>query len=236
MKKILIALAFLTANLCAQAQEQIVLDANAVLRDVDPGFSIIKLSGAIRLVLSQSEDVVLAVSAADGNVSDIQTVVTGKVLNISGASRSWKKQDKRLTVYLSFKDLDKIDASGASDVAFAGPASLRDLTIHLSGASKLKGSLNAQTLHVVLSGASEVHLQGVANNFNVECGGASDAKCYELLAMKCNADASGASDLTLNVQQELNATASGASHIFYKGEVNAPNLKISGVSKIEKRL
>ena len=65
MKKIFLFLFFLiTANI-SRAQNEIVVDPNASLRTLSGNFSTIKISGGIDLYLSQSDDVAIAVSAAE---------------------------------------------------------------------------------------------------------------------------------------------------------------------------
>lgn len=236
MKKIIITLVCLAFGAVAFAQEQIVVDGNAVLRKVNPDFKRIKVSGAIRLILSQASEMSLAVSAENEKaIEGIKTEVANNTLNIYWDGEFWSKRNNKLTVYLSFKDLEFVEGSGAANILFSGQTNLHSLQVHLSGASRMRANVNTQTLNLKLSGASEAKMQGVASRFDVECDGASDVKCYDLVTQQCNANASGASDMELNVQQEFNAVASGASHIYYKGNASSPSLKSSGVSKIEKR-
>ena len=83
-----------------------------------------------------------------------------------------------------------------------------------------------------LSGASKANLQGSINHLNIECSGASDVNGYDLIADNAEVKASGASDIMLSVVNELNAEASGASHIYYKGKPTVMHVTASGVSKI----
>ncbi len=237
MKKIIVAFVyFLFSMPLLQAQDQVVVDANATLRTLTEPFHRIRLSGNIKLVLSQSEEVSLAVSASQEKyITNIKTVVDNGTLRIYWDGENWNGNKSRsLTVYLSFKEISEIEASGASSVTAAGTINLQKLSVDLSGASSMKVNLNAQLLTLELSGASSSTLQGVARILNVECSGASDVNLYGLIAETCNATASGASDMELNATRELNAIASGASHIYYKGEA-ITSIKSSGVSKIYKR-
>ncbi len=236
MKK-LIAICFAAlVQLSSQAQERVVVDANVATRMLQGDFDKVKVSGNINLVLSQSDAVSLAVSASEAKyTADISTVVEDRTLRIfwSGGN-NWTK-NRQLKVYLAFKQLSALAVSGASTVVVVGSITQDDLKMDLSGASTMKGTLDLKIFSISLSGASEARLDGNVLQLTINSSGASDIDAYKLEAETCSASASGASDLKLNVSQELNAVASGASHIYYKGDAQKVNIKNSGVSKIESR-
>jgi Putative auto-transporter adhesin, head GIN domain len=235
-KSVILCVVYFLCLACGRTEAQVVVDAHAQVRTLNGDFNKIKVSGSIKVVLSQSDNVALAVSASqDKYIGDIKTVLENNTLRIYSSGESWGGgKSRELTVYLSFKDLTEIQVSGASKVLAPGEMHLEKLRIELSGASEIKADLSIQNLTVQLSGASEARLEGKAKMLDVECSGASDINFYSLQSETCNAVASGASDMEINVTKELNAVASGASHIYYKGEA-AANVKNSGVSKISKR-
>lgn len=234
MKNFFIGLAFLFFQLSGSAQDQLVMDENASVRELNESFNKIAVSQNIKLIISQGNDIALAVSASQEKYKeDIKTVVKNGTLNIYSAGDSrWSNKSRNLTVYLSFKEIESIEASGASDVIVLGVLNLKKINIGLSGASKLKASFNVEVLMMDLSGASKTNMQGNVMQLNIECSGASDVSAYKLEAEKANVNASGASDIMITVTKELNAEASGASHIYYKGTATVTNVRAGGVSKI----
>lgn len=233
------AIVLLIAALMAfhsQAQKQMVIDPNAELRRIDKSFTAIKISDAIDLYLSQSESESLAVSAATREMMDgIKTFVDGDVLNISFDGSKGKMKNKKLVVYLSFVNLTTIEATGASDISIAGTFKGKSLELKLSGASDFKGNVILNDLNIHSSGASDVRLSGKAVNLRIESSGASDIKAYDLEVEHCTAHASGASDINVTVNSEVNAVASGASNISYKGKAQLKESQSTGASKIVKR-
>ncbi len=237
MMKRLIAICFAALmQLASQAQEKVVVDANVTPRTLQGQFDNVKVSGNINLVLSQSNAVSLAVSASEEKYTgDISTIVENGTLRIFwSGSNSWTK-NRKLTVYLGFNQISAIAATGASNVIVVGAIRQDELKIDLSGASNMVATLDLLSFTISLSGASEAKLDGNVRQLTVNSSGASDVNAYGLEAEICSASASGASDLKLKVYQELNAVASGASHIYYKGDAPKVNIKNSGVSKIESR-
>lgn len=236
MKKIIIISLFTCISLYTAAQDQLLVDPNATARALKGKFNKIIVSGNIKVFLNQSMEVALAVSASrEKYIEGLKTVIENNALKIywDGAN-NWNYKDRQLTAYLSFKELSEIECSGASEIKILGNMHSDKLKIALSGASKFKANVNIHLFTLHLSGASEARLQGKTSFLSIDCSGASDVDAYKLLADTCNASASGASDIHVNVEKELNAHASGASHIYYKGGAVVANVEKSGVSKVSR--
>ena len=236
MKKIFLVLIVAFFASTSRAQNDIVVDPNASERILSGSFNAIKISGGIDLYLSQSAGTAIAVSAATENLKEgIKTVIENGTLKIFyEGDKSWKKRDRKLRVYVSFINLQKIGASGACDIIVAGSLTLAALEIQMSGACDFTGNVKVNDLKLNLSGASDVKISGTANTVDIESSGASDVKGYDLVADVCNANASGASDINITVNKELTASASGASDIKYKGNSVIKTMHSSGASSIAK--
>ena len=234
MKK-LMAILMLSFSLASVSAQQI-NDPNAEVRKVS-GFHAIKVSNAIDLYLSQSNDEAVAVSAVkDEYRNHIKTTVENGVLKIwYDEQGGWRSGNRKLKAYVSFKTLDNLEASGASDVVVAGTIKGNDLVIHMGGASDFKGKLDVNSLDLRLNGASDAEISGKVVNLKVDANGASDLKGYDLEADNCTAEASGASDIKITVNKELSARASGASGVYYRGAGVIRDIKTSGASSVSKK-
>ena len=234
MKKLFVIMVFSFSLASLNAQQ--INDPNAEVRKVS-GFHAIKVSNAIDLYLSQSSDEAVAVSAVKDEYRDrIKTSVENGVLKIwYDESGGWRSGNRKLKAYVSFKTLDNLDASGASDVVVAGTIKGNDLVIHMGGASDFKGKLEVNSLDLRLNGASDADITGRVVNLKVDANGASDLKGYDLETDNCTAEASGASDIKITVNKELSAKASGASGVYYKGSGVIRDIKTSGASSISKK-
>ena len=237
MKKILLSLLLTSAAFITKAQQTLVVDPNATARTISGSFSAIKVSGGIDLYLSQSAEEAVAVSASEDRLKDgIKTIVDGNTLRIYyEGDKTVSFKNRKLKVYVSFKNLDKLNASGACDVVVSGSIAVPSLDMQLSGACDFKGMVKVNSLKLDLSGASDVSISGTATTVDIESSGASDVKAYELVTDVCNAKASGASDVNITVNKELNANASGASDISFKGEGLIKDLHTSGASSVSRK-
>jgi len=233
MRKVFILLlAVIPSLLNAQ---KVITDPNAEVRNIG-SFHAIKVSDAIDIYLSQADNEALAVSAIKPEFRDrIKATVENGVLILTYESknRDWRTS-KKLKAYISFKTIDKITASGASDVYVDGVLRGAQLTLDLSGASDLKGKVEVSTLAATMSGASDVTITGSAGSLSIHSSGASDFKGYEFVAEKVSIDASGASDVKITVNKELSANVSGASDVTYKGSGVIRDIKTSGASSVKR--
>lgn len=236
MKKILLPLLFISALFSTAFAQKTINDPNAEVREAK-NFHAIELSSAFDVYLSQGAEESVAVSASDAKSRDfIKVEVKGGVLVIRYDNKGkWNTGNKKLKAYISFKNIDKLDVSGACDVYVVEGWKADNLKIDLSGASNLKGKLDAQKLMVDQSGASDMTLTGTVGQLNIEASGASDFKGFDLAVDYCNAKASGASDIKITVNKELSAEASGASDVRYKGAGLMRDVKTSGASSISRR-
>jgi len=237
MKKILLIISLLFFALQIKAQDQLIIDPNAEIRSIYGSFNSIRVSGGIDLYLSQSGTEAIAVSAAEEKYkAGIKTIVENNTLRIFfDGDRGLSMKNKQLKAYVSFKTLELLDASGASDVLVAGNITTSHLNMRFSGASDFKGSVSLSSLELDLSGASDVNITGSASSLTIRSSGASDVDAYELVTDFCDASASGASDINITVHKELTVKASGGSEISYRGDAIIKNIQKSGASSVSKK-
>jgi Putative auto-transporter adhesin, head GIN domain len=237
MKKLFSVLFFAIIASAVSAQK-IINDANAERRSVS-GYHAIEVSGGIDLYLSQGDESV-AVSASETKFRDhIKTEVKDGVLKIyyernnnSNIHVEWG--NRKLKAYVSFKNLDKLEGSGGSDILVDGAIKVSTLALDVSGGSDFEGRVEATDLKVDASGGSDVKISGTVSKLNIDASGGSDFKGYELATDICNLDASGGSDIYITVNKELSAEASGGSDVYYKGNGTVREMRSSGSSSIKK--
>ncbi|MDE3124432.1 MAG: DUF2807 domain-containing protein [Bacteroidota bacterium] len=239
MKKIICIINLLCMVAFVQAQEvkNLVYDANAEVRKVG-SFSGLDVSGAITVYVSQGNTSGVAISANGGDKAKIVTEVKNGVLHIyteSGFWNKWNWSDKKIKAYVTVTNLQKIVLSGACQLNIIDPLKQNNLKLTATGASVVKGSFDVNELSIDLSGASNATLKGKVNSLKIQVSGASVLKGYELNADHCDASASGASTIRINVEKSFSKLeASGASSIRYKGNPVIQNIESSGASSIKK--
>jgi hypothetical protein len=226
MFKRLITLILLLINLMGFGQEKVIYDPNVVKRPVG-SFHAIIVSDGIDLYLSQGGEEVLAVSANEAGLRDkIKTVVENGELKIY-LDQGWNWKFKKLTAYVSVKELTKLKASGGSDIVVKDSLKCDKLNIILSGGSDFSGRVTANYLTMEQSGGSDASMKGNVVNAKIVASGGSDFRGYDLIAENAILQTSGGSDASITVVKEMAAMASGGSDVKYKGN---PVLKYKSAS------
>jgi hypothetical protein len=201
----------------------------------------IEVGGGIDLYLSQGDEAV-AVSASETKFRDkIITEVVNGVLKIRyeyekgmGLRITLSETKKKLKAYVSYKELDKLHASGGSDVVMEGTLKAAKLDLELSGGSDFNGKVDVTDLKAGASGGSDLHISGSAKTIDIDVSGGSDFKGFDLVVENCTIDASGGSDVSITANKELNVDASGGSDVHYKGTAVITKVKSSGGGSVKR--
>lgn len=239
MKRLILLNAIIAIALISTAQNgKTINDANAQTRNLK-GFHGVRIGGGIDLYLSQGTEAV-AVSASKPEYRDkIKTVVENGILKIylenTGSHLIWGFSNPKLKAYVSITTIDKLQASGGSDVFIDKTIKSDKLDMNLSGGSDLRGQVDIMELSIDQSGGSDVDISGSVKNLSVDASGGSDFKGYDLVTENCRIEASGGSDAEITVNKELTVDASGGSDVYYKGTGVIRDLKSSGSSTVKKR-
>lgn len=229
----------LGSQVVAQPKPVVINDANAAPREVG-SFRSIEVSDAIDVYLVQADEEGLAVSASEEKYRDqIITRVDNGVLRISYGTKkvniNFNSDRKKLRVYVSFKNLERITANGSSDIRVKQVLKAERLNVQLSGASDFIGQVDVNELNFNQSGSSDAVVTGRAGSLAVGVSGSSDFVGLDLVVDKCIAHASGSSDVSITVEKELMIHASGSSDIVYKGAAVITKMNTSGSSSVSKK-
>lgn len=216
MKKILLLLSFVVSGLAVMAQKTV--NEPHVEKRAVKSFHAVDVSSGIKLILTQGDKEELAVAAGDPSYLEyIETTVKDGVLKIT-RNQDWQfwKQWKnwKVTVYLSFKDLDKINAS--------------------SGALVTGTNLDFDKLTVRMSSGALAELSGKTTDLNVDASSGALFKGYDFSSNICEAESSSGGSVQVKVAKELNARASSGGSIRYKGEGNIRDIKVGSGGTVKR--
>jgi hypothetical protein len=237
MRKLIFAIPFLLSAVLLSAQNTVINDAHAEPRTVS-SFNAIEVSSGIRLVIKQGTENAVAVSASTPEIrSRLKTEVENGKLKIYFDSYGWHNNTtkKELKAYVSFKDLEELEAHSGAQVNTDGNINVGDMDITLSSGANFEGTVTATELDIEQSSGSGMTIKGKVNNLEVKSSSGSDFNGYELISEKCKADASSGSDIEIMVTKELDAQASSGGGINYKGTGVITNVSNSSGGRVKKQ-
>lgn len=201
-------------------------------RKVTEDFTRLEISGGFKVILKQDSSGKISVTADDNILKYIKTKNDGGTLKIFTHKSICNGGD--MTVTIGVKQLERIRASGATEISADGKLVCRDMEFHLSGASKVNLDLNAANVIVEGSGDTELQLSGQASSTHVDMSGVAQIHAYNFVVSDYDISTSGASHCELNVLHSLHVSSSGASEIKYKGNPTDVSNDKSGASSLEK--
>jgi hypothetical protein len=131
--------------------------------------------------------------------------------------------------------LARVALSGASSAYLSGFESRDSLHVDLSGSSDVYGDIIAGNANFDLSGASEIELYGSCASLDIDASGSSVVDLTDFYAENVDVFASGASDVKVWTDGRLNVDASGDSDVYYEGDADLGSINTSGTSSVRER-
>lgn len=204
-------------------------------------FDRLDISGAVRLILTQSADSSVSVVAV-GNEKSIEEykiqVVDGVLIaKLHSPNSQIKRETPRVTLRVSVPELKDIDMSGLCLFEQEGTfVQQRDLSLSLSGAGNFTlQDLQASSVRMHLSGAADMKqgkltCQGLCL---IKVSGAADINA-NVNAPQVECEISGAGDMKMNVDcEDLTVGVSGAGDVTLSGECKKFALNSSKACKVD---
>jgi len=153
---------------------------------------------------------------------------------------------------ITMPELESVQLSGASSMVAAGFESEKKFSCDLSGSSsldidivagdsflELSGAsdatlvLESKKVRIDLAGSCDVEFYGFGSDLIAELSGASSADLKDFEIKNADIELSGSSNIHVNMDGTLNIDASGASNMYYTGNVIMGKIDLSGASSIE---
>lgn len=204
------------------------------------GFSAINISSGWDAVLTQGQNFSVTIEANQESIDNLRMEVKNETLYVSSDrkfrfSDIFKSRSSNIRkVHITLPELQKINASGGSDILPQTKFSTENMKIVMSGGSDLKSLLlNCQSLDCKMSGGSDATIHLIkGENVKIKSSGGSDVSLSGLSATLVDLQTSGGSDVKLEgATANLQVNASGGSDVAaFKLKVENCTATLSGGS------
>ncbi len=198
-------------------------------------FDEVEAEGAVDVRISQGEFKPVQVKVDENLQEYIEVFTEGSRLVVRTKSGFNIDPTQDLVVYVTAPVYKRIDVSGACNITSENRINNPEaIDIELTGAGTIKMELNAPRTRLDISGAGDATLVGETRDFELGISGAGKAKCFDFKTETTTLDLSGAGDADVFASVKLDATASGAGSVSYKGNPKDVVSHASGASSIRK--
>lgn len=164
------------------------------------------------------------------NIDDLIVKREGTTLVIRYSNDHERRHDTFIRI--TMPSLDAVNFSGGSESRVSGFYDAEDFDVFLSGGSVCQLDVDATSLNTVLSGASYLNVRGSGDVVDADISGASAFKAFNFPVSDATVHLSGASDAQITATDHLVVTATGASHLLYRGDALLTS-EISGASSVQ---
>ena len=192
-------------------------------------FDKIKVSSGIDLFVRMGETEEVKV-VADGDIIDqvITEVKDGTLKIYMKQNNNWNWGiTKSRKVYVSVKELERLEASSGSDVNSENTLTGESLKVSASSGSDITLEIHYKNFTLDTSSGSDARISGKTKNFEAESSSGSDIKAQDLESVICKVSVSSGSDATVNVSDELYANASSGADVRYYGNPQVKDINES---------
>lgn len=238
MKKLYLSLLLLIGFTSFIGAQQTINDPNAVKVDV-ASFHGIEVATGIELFLNAGNVEEVAVSASRTEYRDrIVAKVENGILKIYYDSKlksiNKKKESKQLKAYVSYKQLDELQANTGALVKFQGVLKTVALDLRVNTGAQVTGEVDIKSLVVKQNTGSQVSLSGKAEQLKVDGDTGSKFKGEEMTTQSCDITVSTGANVTIDAEKEIMVKASTGGIVKYKGNAAVRTIKTSTGGAVKK--
>ena len=214
MKKILLLIVLLSlAQGCHRTHDEI--PGSGKLRKESRtigNFTSISTEGAFEIEVVCQKPASLEIEGDDNILPLVSTEVSNNVLHIKNIRGYSVLQP--IVVRISVQDLQGVTSSGAGTISVSG--------------------LKNERFEIDANGAPTIKASGETKALTIDANGAGKIDTHRLRATIVEVDSKGVSTVEVYAAEQLDATVSGPSHVFYRGNA-VVNRTIHGPGSVEKK-
>ncbi|MET1259861.1 MAG: DUF2807 domain-containing protein [Flavobacteriaceae bacterium] len=195
-------------------------------REISGDFTAIYASEGLDVFVIQDDEFKILVEADENIIDLIGTDIRDgrlKIHAIENIGRATKK------VYVSLPEVTSLETSSGADLIAQNVIEADKLELEASSGSDLQAEVVANEVIAQTSSGADIKVSGKTDLLYADASSGSDIRARNLVAKRCNADASSGADISVNVSESLVADASSGADISYTGEASVQKKKsVSG--------
>lgn len=203
-------------------------ETNVRTYNIQP-FTKIYLEGAFKVVLEQGSQSGLKIKTEEDNFRYIDVQSSIETLSLKITKKHFDFDE--LILYVTFKDLEKLEIQGGVNLETKGYVDLKDFSLRVEGGATVEMNMKANRVDLVGEGGVKFEFDGVSDELVARISGAGYMDAIDLKVRKCDIRIEGVGAGSVYATESLNATISGVGKIRYKGDPKVFK-KIEGVGVV----
>jgi hypothetical protein len=198
---------------------------NVVTKDVTiQPFDQLEASGVFNVVLTQGNKESLKIEAEDNLQPLFEIKNEGSKLIVDMKKDSHFNSKKKMTVYITFKNLKGMDLKMVGNVSSEGNLNFGDLSLANKSVGSVDLALNAQKLDIKNKSVGNLRLSGKAENAIIRSNSVGAIKASDLLVQTMDIDNDGVGAAEVNAVKELKVKDSFLGKVKNAGSATAKRI------------
>jgi len=197
-------------------------------------FSTLELAGVLNVYIEQGDKESVTVET-DENLHEFVIIKNrGNTLIVDTHKRISIKRKKKMNVYVTVRDIDRLKISGVGNVETTETLRLKDLDLRIKSVGNVMLDLDADNLDARLSSVGNVSLSGKIGKADIDNTGVGRLAAYDLHNEVLKLKAAGVGKTEVYASKEIAIKSTGVGNVYYKGDAVITDLNIRGVGKVKK--
>ncbi|WP_316794264.1 head GIN domain-containing protein [Pedobacter frigoris] len=223
------------------ADQSININTSHVVKDERNvrNFNGIVAGGPIDIIVKIGDKEGLTFEGDEEAITTLISEVKGNILIIrpQNSWKSWAKkyENKKITAYVTAKQITSLAMSGNGTITVSGTAIASEFAVTLSGSGSIKANVDADKITGVISGSGSVVLNGKADDASVTLSGSGSFGSKTLAVNNLSARVSGSGNINVNTDGNIKAVISGSGHVYYSGNPEINETVLLGSGRVSKR-
>ena len=187
-------------------------------------FDQLEASGVFNVVLTQGAKESVKIEAEDNLQPLFEVKNDGSKLMVDMKKDSHFNSKKKMTVYITFKNIKSMDLKMVGNVSSEGNLNFGDLSLANKSVGSVDLALNAQRLDIKNKSVGNLKLSGKANNAVIRSNSVGAIKASELLVQTMDIDNDGVGSAEVNAVKELKVKDSFLGKVKNAGSATAKRI------------
>ena len=198
---------------------------NVVTKDIAiQPFDQLEASGVFNVVLTQGSKESLKIEAEDNLQTLFEIKNEGGKLMVDMQKDSHFNSKKKMTVYITFKNLKSMDLKMVGNVSSEGNLNFGDLSLANKSVGSVDLAVNAQKLDINNKSVGNLRLSGKAKNAIIRSNSVGAIKASDLLVQTMDIDNDGVGSAEVNAVKELKVKDSFLGKVKNAGSATAKRI------------
>jgi hypothetical protein len=192
----------------------------------------ISVGGSFDVILVKGKEGKITLKGEENILPYIETEIKGNNLKIQFKKNVNVKTTRRLTVTVTFQDIDKISLGGSGNVMSKDLIKASSLKVSIGGSGNIEAQVDAENLKAAVAGSGNIKLTGNADQLTCSIAGSGDVKAYGLQTDTTKASIAGSGSVRVSVKTKIKASIAGSGSVYYKGNPKYVDSKSAGSGSV----